>query len=345
MEGLASPLSVALLAAVFSWLSVSVLAVVGRLSFERTHREPRVSGAPVGEARRRRNQRHAVSHRTRRGKWARIAALRTLVRTNDRRGSQFLHHALLSRDEDVVGAAVTLLGETGDDWAIRELVEALRRGVHPRSRIATQLDRLAPRPGPWLRYLLDDDQPAVRFWGATLLGRCPGVATERLIARTNDPDANVRAAAVEAVSKRREEKGLAAVRERLGDEAWFVRVHACRAVGQLGGLGSAPLVVPALRDAQWWVRSAAKDALRDLGPSVAGVLIPYLEDDDEFARNGAAEVLQDIGFVDALSSHGQEGALLRRIFAAGGAGLRRSALERASAAPAGDERSLEKAAS
>ncbi len=132
---------------------------------------------------------------------------------------------------------------------------------------------------------------------------------------------------------------------RLADDEWFVRVHACRAVGRLGGLASAPAIVPALRDRRWWVRAAAKDALRELGLAVAGVLIPMLEDEDAFARNGAAEVLQDVGFVDRLGGHGTEDDLLERILSAGGEGMREAARRRAADRPPPDQQRLGRLAS
>jgi hypothetical protein len=76
------------------------------------------------------------------------------------------------------------------------------------------------------------------------------------------------------------------------------------------------------------VRAAAKEALRGFGIGVAGALIPCLDDGDAFVRNGAAEVLQDVGFVDLLSRHDANRALLERIYAAGGEGLRDAALLR-----------------
>ncbi len=137
-----------------------------------------------------------------------------------------------------------------------------------------------------------------------------GLASGHLVQLTRDPDANVRAAAVEAIGEQGDPTGLAAVCERLRDDTWFVRVHACRAVGRLGDLDDAPRIAAALGDPWWWVRTAAKDALRGFGIGVAGALMPYLDDADAFVRNGAAEVLQDVGFVDALSLHDANGALL-----------------------------------
>jgi len=93
------------------------------------------------------------------------------------------------------------------------------------------------------------------------------------------------------------------------------------------------------------VRAAAKDALRELGIAVAGVLIPMLEDEDAFARNGAAEVLQDVGFVDGLGRHGTEGDLLERILTAGGEGMREAARRRAADRPPADQQRLGRVAS
>ena len=271
----------------------------------------------------------ASLHRTKGGKWRRIAALRTLVHADEVRSRLLIQRALADDDPDVIGAAVLLLGELGDEWAVAELIETMRNGSYPRSRVATQIDALLPKAGRKLVRLTRERDPAVRFWAATLLGRCPGVAPARLVALTKDPDANVRAAAVASIGERGDPAALAAVHARLEDDEWFVRVHACRSVGRLGGLDAAPAIAMHLGERRWWIRSAAKDALRELGPAVAGVLIPYLADEDAFARNGAAEVLQDVGFVDGLARHGVEGELLERIFAAGGPGLREAALRRA----------------
>ncbi len=90
------------------------------------------------------------------------------------RGRALLLRALADDDPEVVGAAVRALGEVGEEWAVDELIGVLRAGTHSRSRVATQLDRLTPRIGPKLVGLVADDDPTVRFWAATLLGRCSG---------------------------------------------------------------------------------------------------------------------------------------------------------------------------
>jgi hypothetical protein len=94
------------------------------------------------------------------------------------------------------------------------------------------------------------------------------------------------------------------------------------------GADAAPSVAGLLADERWWVRSAAKDALRGMGADAVPSLLSVLSHDDPFARNGAAEVLQDIGFVDFLALDNPRSPLLERIYAAGGERYRDAAMAR-----------------
>jgi HEAT repeat protein len=212
--------------------------------------------------------------------------LRALARMNHPACRTLLPEALADGDVEVAGAAVRSLGDVGAPWAVEELVSALRRGVYYRSRVAAQLERLAPAPGPLLVLLLDDDDPGVRFWAATLLAPYPTLATPALVARTADADANVRAAAVETLAGRRGRRPLAAALRLLDDPEWFVRVHAARAVGRLGEPADVARVVPLLGDEQ--ARSPS-DALRNARARRRRRAAQTLDDGDAFARNGAAE--------------------------------------------------------
>jgi HEAT repeat protein len=250
---------------------------------------------------------------------------RTLMAAGHPRAPALVRRALADPDSDVTGAVVRGLGELDAAWAADALVEVLRRDGYARSRVASQLERMSLGIAPLLEPLLEDAHPAVRFWAATLLGRCTGVEPARLIPLTRDVDPNVRAAAVEGLAELGATVALQPVRDRLRDETWFVRVHACRAVGRLGSANDAAAVASRLGDPWWWVRSAAKDSLRGWGMEAAGVLVAHLDADDAFVRNGAAEILQDIGFLDALASSGPEGELRDRILAAGGRAMRKAA--------------------
>lgn len=326
---------------VLLWLGLVVATVVGRAGHDRRRRaQPEAIARPGSRTERRLLRRAARRSRGEAGRWRRIRALRTLARWNHPACRTLLPAALADGDVEVAGAAVRSLGDVGTPWAVDELVAALRGNVYYRSRVAAQLERLAPLPGPQLVALLDDTDAGVRFWAATLLAPYPGLATAALVARTADADANVRAAAIETLAGRKGKRPLVAASRLLDDPEWFVRVHAARAVGRLGAPADVARVVPLLGDERWWVRSAAKDALRTLGLGAVDVLRRTLDDGDAFARNGAAEVLQDVGYVDALIATGRDPVLLEKIFDAGGERLQRLALTRAEDALDAPEREV-----
>jgi HEAT repeat protein len=306
-----------------AWVALSAAVLLGRAQYDR---RARLGGAPPTERELRRLLRLAEKpSRTEWGRWRRVTALNRLAGMRDPAAPHLLHKALEDDDSEVVSAAIRDLGALGDEWAVELLVEALRDGRAPRSRVAAQLERLAPAPGMHLLHLLRDEDPAARFWGATLLGPYEDFGDTALVALTRDADANVRAAAVEALATRSGREVKEAVLRLLDDPEWFVRVHAARSAGHVAGAGSAFALAGLLGHERWWVRTAAKDALEGIGADAVPALIPVLSSYDEFARNGAAEVLQDIGLVDHLALEDPRNPLLARIYAAGGRKLREAA--------------------
>lgn len=332
MDALVFRVSLVVLAlAVAAWLALSLTILVGRLVYDRGHRQrtkplsPRATDRLVRRA----------SSRTRSewGRWRRVRALQRLEEAHHPAVARLIRPVLDDSDPMIAAAAIRTLGEIGDDWAIDVLLDVLRRGEGQRSRIAAELERLAPAPGERLLPLLRDWNPSVRFWGATLLRPYPKLGEDTLIALTWDPDPNVRAAAVETLGTRAGTAVSAALVARLDDGEWFVRVHAARAAGHVVGADAAPTIARLLADERWWVRTAAKDALRGMGADAVPSLLSVLAHEDLFARNGAAEVLQDNGFVDFLALDNPRSPLLERIYAAGGERYRAAVEARIEALP------------
>jgi HEAT repeat protein len=300
-----------------TWLLLSLAVVLGRARYDRRLRQPRSTSLSPRVADRL-VRRVRARPRTEWGRWRRVTALQRLERAHHPTAPHLVRLVLDDPDQRIVGAAIRTLGDIGDDWAIDILVDALRRGHGSRSRVAAELEELAPAPESRLVPLLRDWNPAVRFWGATLLHRYPGLGESTLIELSWDQDPNVRAAAVETLGSRTGSAVGAALLARLDDSEWFVRVHAARAAGQVLGAEAAPTITRLLADERWWVRTAAKDAFRGMGFDAVPALLSVLTHEDRFARNGAAEVLQDIGFVDFLALDDPRSPLLERIYEAGG---------------------------
>jgi HEAT repeat protein len=308
---------VVLTVSVTAWVLLSAVVVSGRLRYERLNRNARDRTLSKRQASRLVRLAGRPS-RTEWGRWRRVTALQRLEQARHPAVPWLLRRVLVDSDPNIVVAAIRTLGDIGDDWAIELLLDALRRGEGSRSRVAAELERLAPAPGPKLVPLLRDANPAVRFWGATLLHAYPDLGESTLIELTWDTDPNVRAASVETLGSRRGRAVATALSARLDDSEWFVRVHAARAVGHVVGADAAPSITRLLADRRWWVRTAAKDALRGMGSEAVPALLSTLTHEDPFARNGTAEVLQDIGFVDFLALDNPRSPLLERIYDAGG---------------------------
>jgi HEAT repeat protein len=304
-----------------AWLVLSLVVLLGRVRHDRGLGV--VAASAMSERQAQRLVRCVRSQpRTEWGKWRRVTALQRLEEAHRAEVPQLVPLVLGDPDERIATAALGTLGDIGDAWAIDLLVHAMLGGDGPRSRIAAELERLAPAPGERLLPLLRDWDSSVRFWGATLLSPYPDLGEAMLIELTWDQDPNVRAAAVETLGVRSGTAVGAALLARLEDSEWFVRVHAARAAGRVLGAEAAPRIVRLLADERWWVRTAAKDALRGIGIDAVPSILSVLGHEDAFARNGAAEVLQDIGFVDFLALDDPASPLLRRIYEAGGERLR-----------------------
>jgi HEAT repeat protein len=308
---------VVLALALSAWVALSLAILLGRARYDRRRRQPATAELSARAADRL-VRRVGGRPRTEWGRWRRVTALQRLERAHHPAVPHLVRSVLDDPDLRIATAAIRTLGDIGDDWAIELLVDALKRGDGPRSRIAAELEELAPAPGRRLVPLLRDWDPMVRFWGASLLRTYPQLAEPTLIELTWDPDPNVRASAVETLGTRSGRAVGAALLARLDDSEWFVRVHAARAAGQVLGVEAAPTLARLLADERWWVRTAAKDALRGLGPDAVPSLLSILAHADPFARNGAAEVLQDVGFVDFLTLDSPRSPLLERIYEAGG---------------------------
>ncbi len=241
-----------------------------------------------------------------------------------------LRYGLRSDDrEDRVAAVTALSGLARDhEWALDGLVEALASELETPERVATELDRLAPRPGPRLVPLLGHPSEVVRYYVVRLLGSYPELARRHVPAHTRDASPHVRAAALEALRAAGSTETLRRALELLSDTQPFVRAQACRTAAAIAKLGAATFVAPLLGDESWWVREAAREALVDAGPDVAPVVAGLVDHADPTVRKGAALVLQDVGALDALVDRA-ETEQLERILVAGGGRLRRAAAERA----------------
>ena len=249
-------------------------------------------------------------------------------RGNDEARS-LLQCGLRSDEREVRVAAITALSGLARDheWALDGLLEALVSELETPERVATELDRLAPRPGTRLIPLLGHPSDVVRFYAVRLLVRYGHLAARHVPEMTLDVSASVRAAALETLRAVPSGEALRCALRLLDDPSPTVRAQASRTAVAITP-ASARYVVPLLGDRSWWVRDAAREALVAAGRDATTVVEPALHEPDALLRSGAALVLQDVGIIDALV---EEADLhrLEPILDAGGSHLRNAASDRA----------------
>jgi HEAT repeat protein len=226
-----------------------------------------------------------------------VAALRALAAAGQDEPWDCFADALWFGTPDVRAAVVAMLGRIPDRRAAVLLVEALRSGRHPRSRVATAIDAFPIPIGDLLVPLLTSADPYDRYWGAMLMRRYPDARglQRMLTVLARDREAMVRRAAIETIGAAGYQGAADLVATLTGDPIPYVRAHAARALGRLRAADQAGVLLPLMADREWIVRAAAKQSLESMGPIVAGLVSDLLADADRFARDGASEVLQNLG--------------------------------------------------
>ena len=254
-----------------------------------------------------------------------MTALQRLERAHHPAVPRLIRPVLVDADPQIAAAAIRTLGDIGDDWAIDLLLDALRRGDGSRSRVAAELERLAPAPGSKLAPVAARLEPGGSLLGRDAAAPVSGLGEATLIELTWDADPNVRAAAVETLG----------TRAATTSASRSSRVSTTASGSSASMRPAPPATCSGRRPRRPW---------RAISPTSAGGCEPrrrtrcaesaptpcrrsssILGHEDAFARNGAAEVLQDIGFVDFLALDNPRSPLLERIYAAGGERFREAA--------------------
>ena len=305
------------------------LVVVGRAWYDRRHRE---NVGPLGERARRLVRRATRETRTDWGRWRRVAALQ-LARTgpsscdasSPAAGGHRSRSAVRRRGREVARRRRRRVG----DRAPARVASARARA---RSRVASQLERLAPAPGPKLLPLLRDPEPRGPLLGSDAARPYPG--DRRVGPRRADPGRRRERAArprsrrwATAEVQAQPEPPSCCSRTPSGSCASTLPARPAGQRAQQSGPGAhAPPRPPTLVGTHGGEGRTARSGTRgDRGAAARADLT------DEFARNGAAEILQDIGFVDHLVLEAPGSPLLAADLCGG----------RRQAAPGGEERAVE----
>lgn len=185
----------------------------------------------------------------------------------------------------------TVLRYLDQDYELPRNVSLGRQPVELSARVG--------RPGlQSLTASLKDHDPLARRNAAEALGRIEDPrAVEPLIAALDDPDPLIRRHIVTALGKIKDPRAEDPLISVLGnkEEAFYVRMTAAEALGEVKGPDSVEHLVSALNDPHWQVRSRAAKALGQIGDTRAlGPLTSALKDEDPTVRAYAADALGNL---------------------------------------------------
>ena len=279
-----------------SWSSAWLPAAPGRCSFSRCSPVASATGAHPSARDRHRGRRVEGQPRP-------VSELVDLGDTDGRTAEALLYQSLRSDVPELRTASVTALGNLAErhDWAIDGLVEALAEASENPVRVAGELDRLAPRPGPRLPPLLGPSErrrPLLRRAPALALSRARRAARPCLYRRT-------RRRTSAAPRSRRFERPARPRRSVMRSGSSRTRIRRCahrRAEPRRPSPAARPRPTSSRSSPTRRGGCARPRARRSSRPATTRLTAvePALDSDDQALRSGAALVLQDIGHVDSL---------------------------------------------
>ena len=194
--------------------------------------------------------------------WKRIRAAQVLTSARTSVVHHPLDEMLRSGDGVLAAAALRLLVRLDDRRSAELMIQALVDGVHSRSRIAAAFNAMSVERADTLRPLFSAEESGCRYWAARLA--CFLRARQwapRVRELAADPDPFVRRAAVEAVGAIGAAGDAGTVLALLSDPAPVVRAHAARAAAGFSDARNSMALRQLLRDGSWIVRSAAAEVL------------------------------------------------------------------------------------
>ncbi len=194
--------------------------------------------------------------------WKRIRAAQILASARTDDVYHPLDKMLRSGDGVLAAAALRLLVRLDDRPSAEMTVQALRDGVHSRSRIAAAFNAMSVDRADTLDPLFISGDPSCRYWAARLVYFLRAHQwAPRVRELMADRDPFVRRAAVEAIGLIGSHNDAKAVLDLFSDPAPVVRAHAARAAGEFSGARITAALRALLNDDAWIVRAAATEVL------------------------------------------------------------------------------------
>lgn len=204
------------------------------------------------------------------------------------------------QDQDTIEHLLVAIGNCSGTNALRVLTAYMdQHDGQFRDHALRALRKLKlPESAPVFLSLLDDASATIRRQSIEQLGVLKATkAIPRIREKLRwDTDENVRAAAARALGEFHDKESLALL-QKAAEEHAVVKIQAVIALGNIGLVDSAPLLLTLLKDISPEVRYQAIHSLAQIkAPDIDEALFRCLDDSDELVRRGAEQALLELGF-------------------------------------------------
>ena len=148
---------------------------------------------------------------------------------------------------------------------------------------------------------MEDKDPVVRFWAATLVAKLGGERHARKLEMlTQDLSTDVRTVACGCLGAIGKKESKDALLKCLNDESWRVRMNAVKSLSKLAGDETIGQIAGLINEKSMLVKEAVKDALASHITAALPAIEKILSGSDEIARKQAVEAVEASGYVPRL---------------------------------------------
>jgi HEAT repeat protein len=237
-----------------------------------------------------------------------------------------LAQTLKSRDEDVAYFSILALGNIKEVKSARVLLAFLEKNVFRAHKIVSLLETFPDSIVDEVIKVACSPNPVARFWAVKLLTKFKPQQCLVLLARlTKDVSADVRAAACECLGELQDAQAKDFILPALKDPAWFVRMHAIRALLKVAGKecqSSDVCIKETIRlieDDSWPVKEAVRKAMAQNIEAALPYIEDYLKGEDRNIKIICIGALMDSGYLprllnDLLSARGEKAKKAMQLF-------------------------------
>lgn len=204
------------------------------------------------------------------------------------------------QDQDTIEHLLVAIGNCSGTNALRVLTAYMdQHDGQFRDHALRALRKLKlPESAPVFLSLLDDASATIRRQSIEQLGVLKATkAIPRIREKLRwDTDENVRAAAARALGEFHDKDSLALL-QKAAEEHAVVKIQAVIALGNIGLVDSAPLLLTLLKDVSPEIRyQAIRSLVQIKATDIDEALLRCLDDSDELVRRGAEQALLELGF-------------------------------------------------